>query len=1518
MATGCIVNGQKFYSTSVTFTSVLIHSYRQAFGPWTDQYAYGLAGVFLPFYAADAGLTMTRTKDDEYGEWTGNATDKAKTYSKTGNVSTFDYWNVKTQDPAQGGTLSGGGTFDDGATCTITAEPDTGYVVTSIYGDSSYSDSPSTGNRTKSFNVDSDKTVTATFEKYYSISFYKGVATNAKNMPGDISPCLVNKTYAIPETSPTSATYKFLGWATTSTRAKNKQVDYLPGDNFTRTSAVTSLLEETRFYAVWEQYTLTYDAAGGSPTPASQTGYGNIKLAAAPSRTGYLFSGWLIDGEKYQAGATYNLAKDVEAVAQWDNNRYEISFDKNAEEATGTMAGLTPVCGTATTLTANAFTRTGYTFSGWNTKDDGTGTSYADQASVNFSVNPDEVVTLYAQWTAITYKIHFDANDGTGTMADLAMTYDESKNLTANAFTRTGYTFSGWNTKDDGTGTSYTDRQSVNNLSQNDGETVTLYAQWNAIQYAVTFMVDGRQYGGTKTVTYGNTYGQLAEDPSEKGYMPGYTFAGWWTAATGGTLVTASTVVTTAGDHTLYAHWNGKTYNVALSANSAKAAPGTAGVTATFGSAMPSIAALPTRTGYAFQGYYDTADASGGTQYYTASGTSARAWDKTSDATLYARWTPHRYNVMFDNLFNYDKYRYSLSCQIALPEHGSLVFSDGWPVLTCTDGNSNRTRYGKNGATGYFVMAVAAGTRYRFACAIDALGSGTDWSNCRAWYGAYDGSGNIIQVGSDDLRLIARGEQQGASSGIILGDFTTPAGCESIQIGLQVYGAGKSARFRWMSVYRYTPYALTSLSSYSRRRNQWYSDDPTATIGSCMTDASNSWPTAPARRGYEFKGWFDQDGGTASGGTGTMYTSESAPVANNDLHLWSGWSAKEYTLQINPNGGLYEGSEAVSVKTNPKLKTGTSNYQTLTSASRVGYDFLGFFDAVTGGSRTHDANGLAVDGAYWDGSHPSALFKGLESAEAGSLTIYARWNPKTYTATFDANGGEVSGSASKSVVYDSAYGALPSATLAGKRFGGWWTAATGGTLVTASTVVTTAGSHTLYAHWVDALVVGFDPNGGDDPSFSEMTIPDGSSVYQTMPTATRTGHTFDGWYTEAVGGVEKRAGDAIAQESYHVLYAHWTIRRYTATFNANGGAGGTAKTQDYGTPLSAPDVSRHGWTFAGWNPAVPTTMPAEDKTYTAQWTKNSHTVEIAVVDDETGEAVGVGWEDVVSPNPRPVGSSGNVLTYEEDPMVEFSPARESAAIAGKRLLRVRLSDGSEVWDAAGGKDAWSTDVDADVRYEFRYRDVFGVSVGYADGSDITKGSFTASFDGGEPESGPSEAVVFAGREVVLAAAPRVGYVFAGWFGDRVSDDDGWLVSPDESYRFAVGRPVALYARFKPDPNGVYEWEGSETPKVLVWRSKTYVASKPFNPSACRVDALGYAGDGRGTLLELTVDMFSAPDAAATASARLPDKSGVGAITSQDARRLPVLRMERYMQVEVKCNREVDALLVGTSMEGLAV
>jgi uncharacterized repeat protein (TIGR02543 family) len=116
--------------------------------------------------------------------------------------------------------------------------------------------------------------------------------------------------------------------------------------------------------------------------------------------------------------------------------------------------------------------RSGYTFAAWNTQPNGTGTPFTAASTVSANI------TVYAQWTAITYTVTYNGNGGSGDMAPSAHTYDVAKDLTANIFTRSGFKFGGWNTAANGSGAPHADGESVLNLSSTNEAEVPLYAQW--------------------------------------------------------------------------------------------------------------------------------------------------------------------------------------------------------------------------------------------------------------------------------------------------------------------------------------------------------------------------------------------------------------------------------------------------------------------------------------------------------------------------------------------------------------------------------------------------------------------------------------------------------------------------------------------------------------------------------------------------------------------------------------------------------------------------------------------------------------------------------------------------------------------------------------------------------------------------------------------------------------------------------------------------------------------------------
>ena len=222
------------------------------------------------------------------------------------------------------------------------------------------------------------------------------------------------------------------------------------------------------------------------------------------------------------------------------NTPYTVRFAAN--DGTGTMVSQGFFSNTPEPLASNTFTRTGYTFIEWNTKVDGTGIRYANGATVNNLGN----MTLYAQWHA-NFTVSFNANGGTGTMGAQEFSWNTTQALATNAFTRTGYTFVEWNTKADGTGTRYADGEAIGNL-----DSMTLYAQWTIIVYAITYNLDGGRNGSGNPLSYTIESGTitLAEPRRIAHAFDGWTYDGQETPVRNVTIPHGS-----AGDKTFTVHW---------------------------------------------------------------------------------------------------------------------------------------------------------------------------------------------------------------------------------------------------------------------------------------------------------------------------------------------------------------------------------------------------------------------------------------------------------------------------------------------------------------------------------------------------------------------------------------------------------------------------------------------------------------------------------------------------------------------------------------------------------------------------------------------------------------------------------------------------------------------------------------------------------------------------------------------------------------------------------------------------
>ena len=254
-------------------------------------------------------------------------------------------------------------------------------------------------------------------------------------------------------------------------------------------------------------YYLTGTAAGGinGSDAAGQAEAKTAKQFQSGEVASLLGDGW---------GQT--IGTDNSPVWQTEGNKvYKLTL-QNGEEANALYANSGNF-----TLPAPAEV-TGYTFAGWfTTLTDG------EQVQDNATLTAD--LTLYAQWTANSYTVTFEANGGEGSMNQQTFTYDVAQALNQNTFTRTGYSFTGWNTQADGNGSTYGDEAEILNLTAEAGANITLYAQWTANTYIITFVdEDGITILQSSEVKYGQTPEYNGETPTKESTAEfDYTFAGW-------------------------------------------------------------------------------------------------------------------------------------------------------------------------------------------------------------------------------------------------------------------------------------------------------------------------------------------------------------------------------------------------------------------------------------------------------------------------------------------------------------------------------------------------------------------------------------------------------------------------------------------------------------------------------------------------------------------------------------------------------------------------------------------------------------------------------------------------------------------------------------------------------------------------------------------------------------------------------------------------------------------------------
>ena len=395
--------------------------------------------------------------------------------------------------------------------------------------------------------------------------------------------------------------YTFAGWVATP-----GSTAYADGDSYAFDADATMTAQWTAIPVS----TVTFVANGGSGSMAPESD--NVPTALttnAFTRPGYTFAGWVATpgSTPYTDGDSYAFDADATMTAQWTAiPNSTVTFAANG--GTGTMAPESDNVPTA--LATNTFTRAGYTFAGWVATPGST--PYADGDSYAF----DADATMTAQWTAIPNStVTFAANGGTGTMAPEVNNVPTA--LTANTFTRAGYTFAGWVATPGGT--PYADGDSYA-----FGSSTTMTAQWTPIgSKSVTFNANGGT--GSMAIEINNVPAALTTNTIVR---PGFTFAGWATSANGPIVYVDGATDPFSANEQLYAQWT------AIAVLSFDPNGGTGSV-ASISANGPTV--LPTTTvsrpGYLFKGW-NTAEDGSGTEYAAGS-----LYPLTASGVLFAQFT---------------------------------------------------------------------------------------------------------------------------------------------------------------------------------------------------------------------------------------------------------------------------------------------------------------------------------------------------------------------------------------------------------------------------------------------------------------------------------------------------------------------------------------------------------------------------------------------------------------------------------------------------------------------------------------------------------------------------------------------------------------------------------------------------------------------------------------------------------------------------------------------------------------
>ena len=762
-------------------------------------------------------------------------------------------------------------------------------------------------------------------------------------------------------------------------------------------------------------------ATGGNSAAEQYVSFGGAYTFPVPVRAGYAFGGWYSGETRLtdEAGASlepWASEKGGTVSAKWNANVNEVIFDANGGE--GTMPPQEIATDASAALSANAFTRAGYTFAGWATEPNGEAV-FADGAA--YAMGTESSYTLYAVWTANINEVIFDANGGEGTMPPQEIATDERARLSSNAFTRAGYTFAGWTIEPGGEAV-YQNRAQYTMGAE---ASYTLYAVWSPTKYSIIYHLNGGEISGNPAEYTIESESFTLKNP----VRAGYAFAGWTGTGLGGAESTVTVERGSTGNRTYTATWTANENKIVFHANGGEGAMSEQIVRTGETAALSRNTFF--RNGYKFAGW---SESEGGELAYEDGANYAMG--TAAEYHLYAVWEVERYSVRYTlnggtAAENPDTYTVeSDSFTLANPVRTGYTFA-GWtgtglegPTLVVTvargsfgdreysatwTANINRVIFDANGGEGTMppqeiatdasaALSANAFTRagYTFAGwatepngeavfadgAAYAMGTESSYTLYAVWAAnrnelRFDGNG--ADEGTMDSLFVYTGETAALPENAFEKTGHTFVGWATEPDGEAVYEEG--AEYAMGTEASYTLYAVWQANEYSvelQAENGGPASSATVVFGQEFT------LEVPAYEGYRFLGWFDA--------AGTQYTDESGKSLSawnvaEDTALYAHWRRIRFTLTLE-----YEGADSGNETQTVTVWTGEE--YTLPVPQRKNYVFGGWYAAAGGnGARYADEQGSGL--APWSGEADAAayaLWLGTDSIlyelnEGGNYTV---------------------------------------------------------------------------------------------------------------------------------------------------------------------------------------------------------------------------------------------------------------------------------------------------------------------------------------------------------------------------------------------------------------------------------------------------------------------------------------------------------------------------------------------------